>query len=96
MHVKTAKEKGIKDGDKVWLENPQGHRVRGWVSLSEGIEPHHLAIAAVSGHWGKHMPIAKGKGTFFNDLVEMDLGHTDPLTFNQDICCRVKIYKAED
>jgi hypothetical protein len=25
----------------------------------------------------------------------MDLDHTDPLTFNQDICCRVKVYKAE-
>jgi molybdopterin-containing oxidoreductase family molybdopterin binding subunit len=96
MHVNTAREKGIVDGDKVWLENPQGHKVRGWVSLSEGIEPHHLAIAAVAGHWGKFMPIAKNKGTFFNDLVEMDLEHTDPLTFNQDICARVKIYKADD
>ncbi len=93
MHKKTAEEKGIAEGDKVWLENPEGHRVKGWVALTEGIEPHHLAIAAVAGHWGKYMPIAKGKGTFFNDLVEMDLGHTDPLTFNQDICCRVKIYK---
>jgi hypothetical protein len=26
----------------------------------------------------------------------MDLDHTDPLTFNQDICCRVKIYRADD
>jgi anaerobic selenocysteine-containing dehydrogenase len=94
MHRKTAEEKGIKQGDKVWLENPQGHRVRGWVGLTDGIEPHHLAIAAVAGHWGEYMPIAKGKGTFFNDLVEMDKEHTDPLTLNQDICCRVKIYKA--
>ena len=54
-----------------------------------------LAISAVAGHWGKFMPIAKNKGPFFNDLVEMDLEHTDPLTFNQDICCRVKIYKAQ-
>jgi molybdopterin-containing oxidoreductase family molybdopterin binding subunit len=69
--------------------------VKGWVALTEGIEPKHLAIAAVAGHWGKYMPIAHGKGTFFNDLVEMDLDHTDPLTFNQDICCRVRIYKAE-
>ncbi len=95
MHSATAAEKGIKDGDKVWLENPEGKRVRGWVSLSEGIEPHHLAIAAIGGHWGNYMPIAKGKGTFFNDLVMMDEPHTDPLTLNQDICVRVKIYKAE-
>jgi len=95
MHKGTAAKKGIADGDYIWLENPEGHRVKGWVSLSEGIEPSHLAIAAVAGHWGKHLPVAEGKGVFFNDLVEMDLGHTDPLTFNQDICCRVKVYKAD-
>jgi molybdopterin-containing oxidoreductase family molybdopterin binding subunit len=95
MHKDTAAAKGIGDGDFVWLENPKGHRVKGWVATTDGIEPHHLAIAAVAGHWGNYMPIAKGKGTFFNDLVEMDLPHTDPLTFNQDICVRVKIYRAE-
>ncbi len=95
IHKDTAADKDIADGDHVWLENPQGHRVKGWVALTDGIEPHHLAVAAVAGHWGSYMPIAKGKGTFFNDLVEMDLPHTDPLTFNQDICCRVKIYKAD-
>ena len=95
MHRKTAEDKGLKEGDFIWLENPAGHRVKGWIALTEGIEPRHLAIAAVAGHWGKYMPIAKGKGVFFNDLVEMDLQHTDPLTFNQDICCRVKIYPVE-
>ncbi|MFH0947033.1 MAG: molybdopterin-dependent oxidoreductase [Planctomycetota bacterium] len=95
MHRKTAKEKGISEGDKVWLENPEGHKVRGWVALTDGIEPHHIAVAAVAGHWTEYQPIAKDKGTFFNDLVEMDKEHTDPLTLNQDICCRVKVYKAE-
>jgi molybdopterin-containing oxidoreductase family molybdopterin binding subunit len=94
IHKDTAAEKGLAEGDHVWLENSDGHRVRGWVALTDGIEPHHLAIAAVNGHWGNYMPVAKGKGAFFNDLVEIDLDHTDPLTFNQDICCRVKIYKA--
>jgi molybdopterin-containing oxidoreductase family molybdopterin binding subunit len=96
MHRKTAEEKGIGEGDKVWLENPEGHKVRGWVALTDGIEPHHLAIASVAGHWTEYQPIAKGKGPFFNDLVEMDKDHTDPLTLNQDICCRVKIYPAKE
>ncbi len=26
MHIKTAEEKGIKDGDKVWIENPKAKR----------------------------------------------------------------------
>ena len=94
MHQKTAADKGIKEGDKVYVENPEGKKIKGWVTLSEGIEPSHLAFAAILGHWGEHMPIAKGKGAFFNDLVMMDEPHTDPLTLGQDICCRVKIYKA--
>ncbi len=95
VHYDTAREKGLKEGDKVWIENPEGHRVKGWIGLTDGIEPHHIAVAAVAGHWGEYQPIAKGKGTFFNDLVEMDRDHTDPLTLNQDICVRVKIYKAD-
>ncbi|MBI4879723.1 MAG: hypothetical protein HY812_08710 [Planctomycetes bacterium] len=95
MHRDTAREKGIAEGDKVWLENPEGNKVRGWVTLTDGIEPHHIAVAAVAGHWTDYQPIAKDKGTFFNDLVVMDKAHTDPLTLNQDICCRVKIYKAD-
>jgi molybdopterin-containing oxidoreductase family molybdopterin binding subunit len=95
MHRDTAAEKGFVEGDAIWLENPEGHRVKGWIALTDGIEPHHIAVAAVAGHWTDYQPIAKDKGTFFNDLVEMDAAHTDPLTLNQDICCRVKVYKAE-
>jgi len=94
MHQKTAAEKGLKEGDEVWVENPEGKKIKGWITLSEGIEPSHLAFAAILGHWGEYMPIAKGKGAFFNDLVMMDEPHTDPLTLGQDICVRVKIYKA--
>ncbi|MCP4599941.1 MAG: molybdopterin-dependent oxidoreductase [Proteobacteria bacterium] len=95
VHRETAAQKGLKEGEAIWLENPEGHRVKGWIALTDGIEPHHIAVAAVAGHWTDYQPIAKDKGTFFNDLVEMDKAHTDPLTLNQDICCRVKIYKAE-
>ena len=50
----------------------------------------HLSRAEAENFYAVH----RGR-PFFNDLVEMDLPHTDPLTFNQDICCRVKIYKAD-
>ncbi|MCP4674429.1 MAG: molybdopterin-binding protein, partial [Deltaproteobacteria bacterium] len=95
VHRDTAAQKGLKEGEAVWLENPEGHRVKVWLALTDCIEPHHVAVAAVAGHWTEYQPIAKDKGTFFNDLVEMDAAHTDPLTMGQDICCRVKMYKAE-
>ena len=41
-------EKDIADGDWVWMENPQGHRVKGWVALTDGIDraEHQLDTAA--------------------------------------------------
>ncbi len=94
IHTETARKKGLKDRDWIWLENPEGHRTKGQITLTEGIEPQHLAIAACAGHWTPSQPIAKGKGVFFNDLVEADIAHTDPLTLGQDICVKVKICKA--
>jgi len=94
INAETARKKGLKDGDLVWLENPKGRRVKGHVKLTEGIHPEHIGIGACAGHWTPHQPIARGKGVFFNDLIEIDQEHTDPLTLNQDICVRVKIYKA--
>lgn len=96
INTETAKKKRLKDGDLVWVENPQAHRVSGRVRLTEGIHPEHLAIAACAGHWTPYQPTAKDKGVFFNDLVEMDIDHTDPLTLGQDICVKVKIYKAQE
>jgi len=44
--------------------------VKGWVARARGSSPSpgHAAVAAT----GEYMPIAFDKGTFFNDLVEMD------------------------
>jgi len=94
INTETAKKKKLKDGDVCWIENPKKHRIKGKICVTEGIHPEQLAIAACAGHWTKYQPIARDKGVFFNDLVIMDVEHTDPLTLNQDICVKVKIYKA--
>jgi molybdopterin-containing oxidoreductase family molybdopterin binding subunit len=93
LNVETAKKKGIKSGDVVWLENTKGHKTQGRVYLTEGIRPDHVGIAACAGHWARGQPIAKGKGVFFNELLEVDKEHTCPLSLGQDICVAVKIYK---
>lgn len=62
--------------------------------LMEGIHPEGLAVAACAGHWSKDQPIARGKGVFFNDLLEVDMEHADPVTLNLDICVKVKVTKA--
>ena len=54
-----------------------------------------IGIAACSGHWAKGMPVAKGKGTNFNTLLEIDLKHVDPVCFNMETAVRVKVRKIK-
>ena len=42
------------------------------------------------------MPIAKGKGVFFNDLLELDWEHCSPVNLNLDLCAQVKVTTVED
>jgi len=94
VNEETGRGKGLKDRDLVWVENPNGKRIKGAVTLVQGVHPEHVCIAGCHGHWAKGTPIAKGKGQFFDDLTIIDEAHTDPLTQGQDACVKVKIYKA--
>lgn len=93
MNVHTAGEKGLKDGDTVVLESVKGREVTGRLKVMEGIHRHVAGIAACTGHWGKGMPIARGKGTNFDILLEVDLKHMDPVCLNMETAVRVKIRK---
>ena len=45
--------------------------------------------------WSDGMPLAKGKGVFFNDLLEIDWEHVSPVNNNLDLCVRVRIVPAD-
>ena len=95
IHPETARKKGLKDGDLVWVENPHGSRVKGRIRFTEGIHPKALGFAACAGHWCDCQPIAKGKGIFFNKLLRVDWNHVNPVNLNLDLCVKLKIYRAE-
>jgi hypothetical protein len=61
----------------------------------KGIQRQAVGIAACSGHWANGMPIAKGKGTNFDILLEMDLKHQDPVCLNMETAVRVSVRKIE-
>ena len=94
MNEKTAKEKGIREADVLEIENEKGRKVKGPVKLVQGQHPLTIGIAACSGHWAKGLPIANGKGTHFDSLLEIDLNHVDPISLNLETCVRVKVSKA--
>ena len=76
----------------VWMENEQGKKVQGRLHLTQGIHPEGLGVGGCAGHWaGRGMPIAKGKGVFFNELLELDKEHASPVNLNLVLCVRVKV-----
>ncbi|MCK9362376.1 MAG: molybdopterin-dependent oxidoreductase [Syntrophales bacterium] len=94
LNSKTGKKKGIKEGDRVTLENRWGDKVTGTVKLSELVHPQVLAAVGLGG-WAKGRPIAMGKGINPNALLRQDQKRFDPLSGASEPAVRVKVYKEE-
>jgi molybdopterin-containing oxidoreductase family molybdopterin binding subunit len=92
----VGKKKGLETGDTVWVENEGGRRVKGRVRLTQAIHPEGLGIGALAGHWADTLPMAKGKGVFFNDLLEVDFNHASPANLSLDVCVKVKVSKVQE
>lgn len=95
INAATARTKGIHDEDPIVIEGTDGARIEGRARLTEGVHPEVVAIANNGGHWARGMPLAKGKGVFFNQLQKMDLEHTDLVSLSMDCDARVRVYPAE-
>ena len=96
MNRGEAKKRGFSDGQRVVVESETGRKVEGRLKLTEGIHPEGLGFAAMCGHWTDGQPIAKGKGVFYNDLLELDWEHASPININLDLCVKVRVTAAED
>ncbi|MFH0914673.1 MAG: molybdopterin-dependent oxidoreductase, partial [Chloroflexota bacterium] len=91
-----AEKKGLKDGDAVWLVSDWGGKTAGHIKTTDAIHPQVVAVYACAGHTTPFLPVAKNKGTHFNDLLRMDKEHLDPVTFSIEAAARVKIYKRQE
>jgi molybdopterin-containing oxidoreductase family molybdopterin binding subunit len=96
INEETGKKKGLKNGQMVYIESSEHRKIKGRISLIKGIHPKMIAVAGIAGHWSDYMPIAKGKGVAFNDLLQIDKDHVDPVSLSADSCLKVKIYPARD
>ena len=95
MNRSEASKRGFTDGQLVAVESETGRKVAGRLKLTEGIHPEGLGFAAMCGHWTDGQPIAKGKGVFYNDLLEIDWEHASPVNINLDLCVKVRVTSAE-
>jgi len=94
INARVARERGIRDGDLIWVES-RNDRVQGRAKLSEGIHPEVVGIAGKFGSWALGKPIARGKGVPWSKLLNVDLEHLEGLSGVLDRCIKVKVYKAQ-
>ncbi|MFC1822244.1 molybdopterin-dependent oxidoreductase [Thermodesulfobacteriota bacterium] len=91
MNEEMGKKKGIEEGDVVAVENKQGDKIEGRVSLSQLVHPNVLGIVGMGG-WAEGRPIAKGKGLNHNALLRVTYKDLCPVTGSFEISARVKAY----
>jgi len=93
MNINTAKKKGIKEGDEIWIQSPIA-KIKQKVRLSQAIRPDCLLISGQFGQWG--MPVAKDTGrASISSLVPISIGWTDKLLGSQQsLVVKAKISKA--
>lgn len=96
INSETAKRKGLKDGDLVWLESEHGEvtRVKGRIKITEGIHPEVVGIPGHFGHWASRLPAGKDKGVQVNYFYIPDVQHMDFVGGALDSCLKMKITKA--
>ncbi len=90
INTKTARERGIKDNDRVYVESSVA-KVTGIAKVTECVHPDAVGISSHFGSFAKGKPIAYGKGTNLNRLTPFDI---DTVSTGLDSCVKVKVYKA--
>ncbi len=94
MNALAAENRGIKDGDEIWVESPFA-RIKQKVKLIQGMRPDTLQIPGHFGHWSS--PGMKDTGWVgLSALLPIQYSWTDPLTgAMQSQVIKAKVYKVE-
>jgi anaerobic selenocysteine-containing dehydrogenase len=94
MNPETAKRKGFKSGDQVFVESRYG-KLEGRIQVSELFHPD---TAGISGSYGlgtiQGNPLNR-VGPFFNNLLSIDPHTFDGISAGQDTAPAVKVYRKE-
>jgi molybdopterin-containing oxidoreductase family molybdopterin binding subunit len=96
LNAATCARLGLEDGQAVRIETEHGKAIDGRLRAMQGIHPDGVGIAACAGHWGDGMPIAKGKGMFFNQLLEIDMRYINPVNLGLDVCVQVRVVGIDE
>ncbi len=97
INSETAKKKGLKDGDLVWVESyvqEPWSKIKGEVFTSETVHPEGCIIGGQWGRWAVGMnPISK-EGPHHNSLMSIKLEYCEHFSGSVEMGSKVKIYKV--
>jgi anaerobic selenocysteine-containing dehydrogenase len=98
MHPETARTRGIRDGDEVWVESHNAvtgetRSVKGRAKLIQGLMPDIVAIAHHHGNFSHPITKERDQGISPNILFPSGEGYVT-LTGDQAFQVQVKVYKA--
>jgi anaerobic selenocysteine-containing dehydrogenase len=95
MNTATARKKGLKEGDLIAMEAPNGVTVTGYLRVSEGCHPEVISIPGVFGRWLTSNSRMRGAGTHINSLITYNFEAMDKVSAALDICVKVKVTKTD-
>ncbi|ADD68866.1 molybdopterin oxidoreductase [Denitrovibrio acetiphilus DSM 12809] len=89
----TAKEKGIKEGDTIWVESENG-KVKGDVHITEMIFPGVVGFGGALGRLVKTLGKKAASFPMYNKLTNAKISDCDPISVGVSNTVPVRIYKA--
>lgn len=98
MNVRVAEQKGLKDGDIIWIENDRGSKVKGSLRAVEGIHPKVVAITGFGGGRfvrGAETPQKLG-GILTNRIIPTEWGDFCPVCLNLETSAKVRVFKDQN
>jgi anaerobic selenocysteine-containing dehydrogenase len=95
LNVDTAKRKGLKDGDIVWVESRYG-KTKGRLKVTNLIHPAAVGVPGIAGFGSSQEDPIVSEGPYFNVLCSMDeaLEQLDPISGAIEEGPACKVYKA--
>jgi anaerobic selenocysteine-containing dehydrogenase len=92
LNPKTAKEKGLEEGDYIEVRSQFGH-LTGWLILTEGIHPESVGVSNATNRTVSHSPVTRLGGGQFNTLLSASFEYTDLVSGAMESVARVKVTK---
>jgi molybdopterin-containing oxidoreductase family molybdopterin binding subunit len=95
IHPEAARRKGLRDGQRVYLETQTARRQEALLRVTEGVHPQVISVPGTLGRWVTKNHRVLGKGVHFNSLIKYSFDQIDTASAGLDACVKVKVVPAD-